>query len=118
MKLLELLYLELIKWKKECLENDDLKKIFIKYKNKKEKELRINKFKQKMLKENEYIIKRDKKIIDKANKPVILQNRKVDPFQKRYIYDERIKKNLKEKNEMNKIANDSEAEKYYNYIVY
>ena len=117
-KILEMLYLKLIIWVKNCSKNEDLKQIFIKYESERENALRINNYKQKILKEKEYIIKRNKKIIDKANKPVILQNRKFNPFQKRYIYDKIIKKNIKEKKEKNKISNESVDEKYYNYLEY
>jgi hypothetical protein len=79
-KILEMLYLKLLMWKKSCLKNKNLRERFLKYESERERDIKIYKSKQKILEQKKYIIKRNKEILDKSNKVAIFKNRKIDPF--------------------------------------
>ena len=117
-KILELVYLKLIQWKKRCLKNNYLRKKYLKIKNEREKALKIYKSHQKLLQGQIYLMKRNEIIIDKTNKITVLQNKKNDPYYKKYLHDEVIKKEKKLKEQNNIFKLESEADKYYNLIQY
>ena len=109
-KLLELLYLKLIIWKKICLKNNNLRKQFLKIEYEREKQLKLYKARQKTLVQKINIIKRNGDALNKVSKIVFSQDRRNDPFHKRYIYDKLMKQNLKDKNKNNKSEEESESE--------
>ena len=115
-KILEMLYLKLLMWKKSCLKNKNLRSRFLKYESERERDIKIYKSKQKILEQKKYIIKRNKEILDKSNKVAIFKNRKIDPFPKRYLYDDVIKKNLKDQNKLNNQKKEKENDNFYNYF--
>ena len=109
-KLLELLYLKLIIWKKICLKNNYLRKLILKLENQREKELKLYKARQKTLLQKINIIKRNGDPFNKVSKIVFSQDKRNDPFHKRYIYDKLMKQKLKNKNKNNKSETESESE--------
>ncbi len=109
-KLLELLYLKLIIWKKICLKNNYLRKLFLKLEYQREKELKLYKARQKTLLQKINIIKRNGDTLNKVSKIVFSQDRRNDPFHKKYIYDKLMKQKLKNKNKNNKSETESESE--------
>ena len=115
-KILEMLYLKLLMWKKSCLKNKNLRSRFLKYESERERDIKIYKSKQKILEQKKYIIKRNKEILDKSNKVAIFKNRKIDPFPKRYLHDDVIKKNLKDQNKPNNQKKEKENDNFYNYF--
>jgi hypothetical protein len=115
-KILEMLYLKLLMWKKSCLKNKNLRSRFLKYESERERDIKIYKSKQKILEQKKYIIKRNKEILDKSNKVAIFKNRKIDPFPKRYLHDDVIKKNLKDQNKLNNQKKEKENDNFYNYF--
>ena len=117
-KILEMLYLRLLMWKKSCLKNKNLRSRFLKYESERERDLKIYKSKQKILEQKMHIIERNKEILDKANKVAFLQNRKIDPFPKRYLHDDIVKKNLKDQNRINNQHKEKESDNFYNYLEY
>ena len=117
-KILELVYLKLIQWKKRCLKNKSLRNRYLKIKNEREKALKIYKSHQKLLQGQIYLMKRNDIIIDKTNKITFLQNKKIDPYYKKYVHDEVIKNENKLKKQNNITKIESEADKYYNLIQY
>jgi len=117
-KILEMLYLRLLMWKKSCLKNKNIRPIFLKYESERERDLKMYKSRQRILEQKMYIIKRNKEILDKANKVANFQNRKIDPFPKRYLHDEIIKKNLKDQNKIKNQHKEKESDNYYNYLQY
>ena len=117
-KILELLYLKLIHWKKRCLKSKYLRKKYLKIKNEREKTIKMYKSKKKLLDSQIHIMKRNDEIIDKSNKITLLQNRKVDPYYKIYLYKDKIKNEKKIKEEIDKTKVEPESDKYYNLIQY
>ena len=117
-KILELLYLELIQWKKRCLKNKYFRKKFLIIKNEREKALKIYKSHKKLFEDQIHLMKRNEIILDKINKFTILKNKKNDPYYKKYLQDEVIKNEEKLKEEINKTKIETEADKYYNLIQY
>jgi hypothetical protein len=115
-KILEKLYLELIMWKKSCLKNKNLGARFLKYENEREKDLKMYKNNQKILEQKMYIIKRNKEILDKANKVAVFKNRKIDPFPKRYLHDNIIKKHLNDQNKINNQRKEKDSDNFYNNL--
>jgi hypothetical protein len=109
-KLLELLYLKLIIWKKICLNNNYLRKLFLKFENQREEELKLYKARQKTLFQKINIIKRNGYPLNKVRKIIFSQDRRNDPYHKRYFYDKLMKQNLKNKNKNNKYETESESE--------
>ena len=117
-KLLELLYSKLTIWKEKCLNNKNLRNIYLRLENEREKEVKIYKFKQKILEQKEHIMIRNNEIMNKSSKIIFLQRKKIDPYQKKFIFDNINKKNLFKKKEANKKLIESEDDKYYNFLEY
>ena len=115
-KILEMLYLNLLMWKKSCLKNKNLRARFLKYQSERERDLKIYKYKQKILEQKMYIIKRNKEILDKANKVAVFKNRKIDPFPKRYLHDNIIKKHLNDQNKINNQRKEKDSDNFYNNL--
>ena len=63
-------------------------------------------------------MKKNYDVINKINKIIVLKNRKLDPFYKRYIQDDVIKKRIKLKEYLDKMKLDDENEIYNNYLYY
>ena len=117
-KVLELLYLKLINLRKKCLTNSYLRRKYIRIKNEREKELKIYKAKKTVLDQQLYLMKRNDEIIDKNNKITFAQNKRVDLYNKRYLYDDIIKNKKKIKQKINKSKIESESDNNYNLISY
>jgi len=118
-KILELVYLKLIEWKKKCLNNKNTRKHYLKIKNEREKFLKIYKCKQKLIDDQIHLMKRNDIIFNKTNKITILKNKRIDPFYKRYLFEDIIKnKELKKKKDNNKSGYESENDIFFNYFQY
>ena len=118
-KILEAVFANLIQWKSEWIKNKYIRRNYLKLKSEREKNQKIFKSKQKVLEDKIKIMKRNEDILDRINKIIILQNKKNDPFYKRYLYNEIIKKEEQKKiDEINRYKLISEEEKYYNFIQY
>ena len=118
-KILELVYLKLIEWKKKCLNNKNTRKHYLKIKNEREKLLKIYKCKQKLIDEQMHLMKRNDIIFNKTNKITILKNKKIDPFYKRYLFEDTIKnKELNKKKDNNRSGIESENDIFFNYFQY
>ncbi len=118
-KILELIYLKLIEWKKKCLNNKNTRKHYLKIKNEREKFLKIYKCKQKLIDDQIHLMKRNDIIFNKTNKITILKNKRIDPFYKRYLFEDIIKnKELKKKKDNNKSGYESKNDIFFNYFQY
>ena len=58
-------------------------------------------------------MERNEEIIDKNQKLIFIKNRKFDPFYKKYIHDEIIKKRLESKR-LDKLRLENDNDKYNN----
>ena len=117
-KILELVYLQLIQWKKNCLKNKYLRKKYLIIKNEREKAMKIYKAHKVLLEEQIHLMKRNEIISNKTNKITVLQNKKVDPYYKKYLHDEIIKNEKILQYKINHTKIETEADKYYNLIQY
>ena len=117
-KILEFLYLKMEIFENNCLNDKNLREKYIKIKAKREKEMKYLKCEQNLMEEKMIEMKRNYNVINKSNKLIILRNRKFDPFYKKYIKDEVIKKRMKEKEDFDKMNLNNENEMYNNYLYY
>ena len=118
LKVLEFLYLKLELFEKNCLNDKNLSEKYIKIKAKREKEIKYLKAKKNLMEEKMIEMKKNYDVINKINKIIVLKNRKLDPFYKRYIQDDVIKKRIKLKEYLDKMKLDDENEIYNNYLYY
>jgi hypothetical protein len=105
-------------WKKNCLKDKNMKEKYDKLKAQKEKEMKYLKCEQNLLEEKMIELKKINKILNKNNKIIVLRNKKFDPFYKKYIGDELIRKRIKSRENNDKIRLENTYDKYNYYLYY
>ena len=116
--MIEELFLKMELWKKNCLKDKNMKEKYDKLKAQKEKEMKYLKCEQNLLEEKMIELKKINKILNKNNKIIVLRNKKFDPFYKKYIGDELIRKRIKSKENYDKIKLENTYDKYNYYLYY
>lgn len=117
LKIIEFLFLKIEQWKNNCLKDKTSKEEYIKYKTERERELKYLKAQRNLLETTKKKMERNEEIIDKNQKLIFIKNRKFDPFYKKYIHDEIIKKRLESKR-LDKLRLENDNDKYNNYLNY
>ena len=118
LKILEFLYLKIEQRNNNYMKDKNFREKYIKIKTEREKELKFLKCEQYLIEEKMNIMKKNYEIMNKNNKIIVLRNRKFDPFYKKYIKDEIIKKRMKSKEDLDKVKLENENDKYNYYLYY